>query len=136
MCNTIKYAHVFTDIMARPRKKPGEIRNQRINIAFNEAEFNLFMDIYDELQTRAGKFISIREMVLNAVIQTYDTTTGSTDAFTRLDKTFEFTETYINKAIDTLKDILNRNAQVKMAVDRSRGLSVRSEDPEEDQEEE
>ena len=105
--------------MARPRKHESELCSCKMAIGLTRAEYEKVFEIQNELSERLGRRISQREMVMNALVNTY--CTGLTlDSTTQLERTFAFTDKTIAIIENAVSDLKERNASVRLAMEKAR----------------
>lgn len=105
--------------MGRPRKHDTELCNCRLAIGLTKAEYEKVFEIQNELSDRLGRKISQRELVMNALVNTYCTSPAS-DATTQLERTFAFTDKTITVIENAISDLRERNASVRMAMEKAK----------------
>lgn len=104
--------------MARPRKHESELCSCKMAIGLTRAEYEKVFEIQNELSQRLGRRISQREMVMNALVNTY-CTGPATDSVSQLEKTFAFTDKTIAIIENAISDLRERNASVRMAIEKA-----------------
>ena len=87
-------------------------------IGLTRAEYEKVFEIQNELSERLGRRISQREMVMNALVNTY-CTGPATDSVSQLEKTFAFTDKTIAIIENAISDLRERNASVRMAIEKA-----------------
>ena len=105
--------------MARPRKHESELCSCKMAIGLTRAEYEKVFEIQNELSERLGRRISQREMVMNALVNTY-CTGPATDSVSQLEKTFAFTDKTIAIIENAISDLRERNASVRMAMEKAK----------------
>ena len=105
--------------MARPRKHESELCSCKMAIGLTRAEYEKVFEIQNELSERLGRRISQREMVMNALVNTY-CISPATDSVSQLEKTFAFTDKTIAVIENAISDLKERNASVRMAMEKAK----------------